>query len=576
MNNILTFLLLIALVVPVLSQVRDPGFPLPEGSNYQLSLGSTFSASGGDNSPVGPLRDRKRLVSGLAEALEVVRSQYAGSPSPEDLVKSSISGSLEALDPHSNYFDSKEFADFIAEQDSEYSGIGVTIASFFENGQFDSYALATQPNSPARAAGIEFGDKIIAVNETDVTGLESDLVRDIIRGSDGSSVELTIEKNLSRKVQKVRLRRKRLEQPSIPLHFMLNNGVGYVAMTEGFNYSTSAELKASMAALKRQGMTSLILDLRGNPGGLLDQAVGVAEQFLPAGSVVVSQRGRRAYDNRVWRSKLRSPETMPVILLVNRDTASASEIVAGALQDHDRALIIGERTFGKGLVQNVVDLPSGGALTLTGARYFTPSGRCIQRDYASVGSYEYFNDRNASSAVASSVVMKTDHDRPVFAGKGIEPDENISNKPLSRSERELIEQTFFFVRDYLRAKGVADFQKTGYFRLASDAASRSRLLEEFSRFAKVSGISVDDSNAIGDHLVYYLSLAASAENAEQVLLASDQVVIKAVENLPRARQMAREFDAAPPTQRDVFIEPGKFKAKQPAGSHRRRVENRRN
>jgi carboxyl-terminal processing protease len=574
-NYFLTAFLMLAFAAPILPQIKSLSPTENDAAQYFIKPGSSFTASGG-GSPSTAAEDRKRVVTDLAEALGVIRSQYFAKSNPEDLVKSSIEGSLKTLDPHSSYFDRKEFAEFIADQESEYSGIGVTIASFRDGKDVATFVLSTAANSPARQAGLEFGDKIVYVNGTDVRGLDSDIVRDVIRGSNASSLLISVEKNITRTVKQIRLRRKVLEQLSIPDYFLLQRGVGYVAMTDGFNFDTAKELSNSLIKLKAQGMKSLILDLRGNPGGLLEQAVAVAQQFLPAGTVIVSQRGRRAYDNRIWRSKNPFPDGMPLIVLVDRDTASASEIVAGALQDHDRALIVGERTFGKGLVQNVIDLPSGGALTLTGARYFTPSGRCIQRDYSMMSSYDYYNSRTAPVTSNATGPSKTDHNRSVFAGNGIDPDETISGKPFLNGERELIDQVFSFSREYARRINGKP-RPIKFAAGAEGSAIRAGILQDFGNFLKASestGVKQDLAN-IADQIEYYVGLASAVDHPNRTLITSDPVVVKAIQQLPKAQEMADASTTKPATNRDIFIKRPVSK-KQPVSSHHRRAENRRN
>ncbi len=316
----------------------------------------------------------------------------------------------------------------------------------------DTFIISTVPGSAAAAGHLRFGDKIVAVNGEKMSGEDSAVVRDKVRGKDGSIVRLQIERADSKSVQSVDLRRSVVPQPSIPDSYMLRPGVGYVDMTEGFNFTTSGELSQALKSLHRQGMTSLIIDLRNNPGGILEQAVKVAEQFLPAGRVIVSQRGRTRLDNRVWRSTNKNPETVPLVLLVDEGTASASEVVAGALQDYDRALIIGNRTFGKGLVQSVLNLPGGAGLTLTAARYFTPSGRSIQRDYSNGSLYEYYNGRsNLTGVDLAKLEAHTSTNRKVFGGNGIEPDEVIKGIEMNRDQVALLDPIFQFPR--IKASG---------------------------------------------------------------------------------------------------------------------------
>lgn len=576
----LTAILLFPLAAPVFSQTRSISID-QDAAPYFIKPGSSFSASAGLNEPADPtVFERKKVVSDISEILGILRSQYAGKISAEELVRAAIDGSLRSLDPHSSYFDSKEFQEFMSDQESQYSGIGATISSYRKNGRFETYVLGTQPDSPAAKADLHFGDKIIAVNGTEINDLDSDTVRDFVRGESGSMVRLTIEKNLSGQIRDVNIRRRSLDQPSIPTFFILKDGVGYIGMTEGFTFTTSAELRSALRELKRRGMTSLLLDLRGNPGGLLDQAVAVAEQFLPAGKLIVSQRGRKAFDNRTWRSKNVAPETMPVVLLVDRNTASASEVVAGALQDHDRALIVGEATFGKGLVQNVIDLPSGGALTLTGARYFTPSGRCIQRDYSSIGAYDYFNSRESVGKTSEGfAATKTDGNRIVFGGSGISPDDVLALRSNRTEQEQLIDAAFFFSREYIRNHNSELSQKVGFTDEAASAEA-GKLLSDFERFMASGGIKLsdkqvaDNSDFLVARIMYNLQIAAGAAHPERSLIAPDPVVMRGIEMVPKARELA----AIPGKTKnsDVFARPLRPKTKQPARSHTGRAENRRN
>ena len=249
------------------------------------------------------------------------------------------------------------------------------------------------------------------------------------------------------------LERAAVDLPSISGYYLLKPGVGYVALSRGFHSTTSDELSTAISSLKEQGMNQLILDLRGNPGGFLDQAIRVADKFLQRGQIVVSVRNRdgKAGD-RDWQAESGAPENFPLVLMIDEGSASASEIVAGAIQDHDRALIIGQPSFGKGLVQTIYPISGGTGLTLTTARYLTPSGRLIQRDYSNGSVYEYHFRRNANGDVkpddkTKSQMRRTDLGRPVYGGGGIEPDIKIE-PPTITNEQGVIWTTgvFMFVR----------------------------------------------------------------------------------------------------------------------------------
>jgi carboxyl-terminal processing protease len=292
-------------------------------------------------------------------------------------------------------------------------------------------------------------------------------------------------------------------------------------------------------------MESLIVDVRGNPGGVLDQAVKIAEKFLPAGDVIVTQKGRSRADNRVWRSANANPEKAAVVLLVDRDSASASEVVAGALQDHDRAMIVGEKTFGKGLVQSVMDLPAGAGLTLTTARYFTPSGRSIQRDYSDGSLYAYFN-RQAGGDPSKFKAAETDSRRKVYGGDGITPDEVVGGQLYTRDQSDLLDPTFFFVREALYGQHKS-INGTTVGPVSDSVGQGKRLSAEFAVYFKQRGgwelnsESLDrESDFIAARINYYLALARSGSGqARREDLKHDPAIARAIDLLPRAAELAR-------------------------------------
>ncbi|MEQ1923471.1 MAG: S41 family peptidase, partial [Pyrinomonadaceae bacterium] len=384
---------------------------------FSIKRGSTFAASGGSTTippNAEPETKTSRIAAEIRDAEDIIARYHIDGRkiSRAEMTTNALTGALHTLDPHSNFHDANDWKDLLDEQKSGYTGIGVTIANFERSGVLDTFILATNPGSPAFRAQLRYGDKIVAINGEKMTGKASDDVRDRIRGANGSVFRMSVERAATGRVETVEIRRGRVSQPSIPDAYILRPGVGYIELSEGFNYTTSDEFDTAIRSLKQQGMRSLVLDLRNNGGGIVDQAVKVAEKFLPAGTLILSQKGRSRIDNREWRSTNTNPETMPLVVLVNEDTASASEIVAGAFQDNDRAMIVGYKTFGKGLVQSVLDLPGNTGLTLTTARYLTPSGRSIQRDYSKIDLYDYFkHTQTAAGAVAPSIAMRTVTDR---------------------------------------------------------------------------------------------------------------------------------------------------------------------
>lgn len=547
-------------IFPFSSAVVAAQTPANESAPFTIALGKTFSASRDretvpTNSATGT-ESKNRITSELEEALSVIRQYHVlgSSIDPTALTKDSIDGMLQSLDPHSNYFDAAEYNQLLEEQQSEYDGIGSTISGYQKAGQLDTYIASAYPGSPAWRAGLRFGDRIVAVDGEPVAGLSAVSVSDAIRGKLGSIVKLSVERFPTGKVETVELRRVRVPQPSVTDAYMLRPATGYIALTDGFTFTTAAEVDKALQSLRRKGMRSLVLDLRGNTGGILEQAVKVAEKFLPEGSVIVTQRGRSRFDNRVWKSTNRSPETIPVVVLVDAETASASEIVAGALQDHDRALIVGEKTFGKGLVQSVMDLPAGSGLTLTTARYFTPSGRSIQRDY-SVSQYDYYRRRPTPGETnAAFPQAETSGHRKVLGGDGITPDEVVAGQHLTQPRLELLDPLFFFSLEVAagRVKGLEKYslgslQKASARSSAAVLPGADEILPAFRAFVQsegkwpvsaesLSGEAAFITSQVRKHLT---SVAFGNTAADRLRIESDRQVTKAVELLPTADRLAR-------------------------------------
>jgi carboxyl-terminal processing protease len=536
--------------------IGDP-FTLTKGSTFSASRPDGVAAGGNASATIGTVgaRDSVAQIKGdVSEAMDIIRANYVSGKKANyaELNKSSIEAMLHVLDPHSNFFDQTEYQDLMTDQNSEYFGIGATIANYTLDEQMGTFVISTAPDSPAARAGLKFGDRILTVNGTKADGKDSFDVRERIRGPRGTTVRMTVERAATKRVETIELRRGIVAQPSIPDSYMLRSTVGYIDFSGGFNYTTADELSTALANLHAQGMTSLVLDIRDNPGGILDQAVRVAEKFLPPGQVVVSQRGRSDLDNRVFKSNGRKTENIPLVVLVNGNTASASEIVAGALQDYDRALIVGEQTFGKGLVQSVIDLPSGAGLTLTTARYFTPSGRSIQRDYSSAGLYDYMHHKDAPAPI-NSPVSYTLGGRKVFGGNGITPDEPIKTELMNEPKFRLLDPIFAFSREVVngRIAGLESYRaarslEINYRVKPVDFPVTDEVLRAFANFvaahgsyAVLSGDITAEQKFITQRLRYnFISAAFGNITATQVLIESDSQVAKAVEALPRSRDLA--------------------------------------
>ena len=376
-------------VVPLfILALAIPGFIFAQQRQTQPPVGGT---SAGRRARPRPSATAP-ITEDFQEALRLVQDNYVDGRKLDynSIFKSSITGMLRSLDPHSNYFDKAEFDELKTDQRSEYYGIGASIFNYVVGDNVETFITATFENAPASRAGLRFGDRIVEVDGVKMTGQPAAEVRDKIRGPRGSVVKIMIERATDKQLQTVQITRDSVPQPSIPDYYLLKPGVGYIDMRRGFNYNTSEELQAALDELHAKGMTSLVLDLRDNPGGFLDQAIKVAQLFLPSGQRILTQKGRNGMRDGTFDSGNDTPDLTPLVILIDEGTASASEIVAGAMQDHDRALIVGTTSFGKGLVQSIIPLEYGAGLTLTSAKYYTPSGRLIQRDYSNGDLYDYY------------------------------------------------------------------------------------------------------------------------------------------------------------------------------------------
>jgi carboxyl-terminal processing protease len=383
-----------------------------------------------------------------------------------------------------------------------------------------------------------------------------------VRGEKGEAVELVVERAGVLDPITVRIRRDEVRLPTVRNAFMLRQGgIGYIALTGGFSSKTDEELNAALTRLKQEGMRQLILDLRGNPGGLLDQAVEVAQRFLPPGEKIVEVRGREdRYTPRVYEVPENNlPETMPMIILINRRSASASEVVAGALQDHDRALIVGENSFGKGLVQSVNKIWGGAGLTLTVAKYYTPTGRSIQRDYSSISFYDYYLKRNEEGQSAASAprgdAVFTDGGRTVYGGGGIAPDIEVKSTESGALRGKLLYGIFDFVRQ-LVAGQVVGFReytiKETQTRKDVSAEDINRypiteqLLAAFRQYIYAKPHFNVTEEQFNSNLSYIqnwmrreiITAAYGPEAGEQTYLSEDIQLKKAIESLDQARMLA--------------------------------------
>ncbi|REJ78884.1 MAG: S41 family peptidase [Acidobacteria bacterium] len=500
------------------------------------------------------------LVSDYGDALDVVDANYIDEIDREETLDSSIQSMLWSLDPHSAFFTKDELRKLYEEQASEFYGIGVSILQYRDG----VYVQSVIPGTPADKAGLRFGDRIVEVEGKDATEWSSYEVSQNVRGIRGTPVKIKVERAGVKESVPFEIVRDGVPFPSIRNYFMLKDNVGYVALSGGFQETTDAELDQAISDLRKKGMESLLLDLRGNPGGLLPQAIAVTSNFIPSGQTVVSVKGRaRGYDSRDLESEGGKMDDFPLIVLINGGSASASEIVAGAVQDYGRGLVVGSESFGKGLVQKIYPLPYGTGMTLTTARYYTPYGRSLQRDYSSGSIYDYFTHSDGEEANGESngaidakpkpkgTAVKTAGDRVFYGGRGIEPDIEVESLEYTPVRARINQAAFFFVRQ-LAAGQISGFgsYKTGKQTFQNVVPEGGLVINDALYDAFVSYAIADKENALSRQnfesepgysrakLREQLATARySSEAGQQVFIEQDPQVMKAVESIPEARKL---------------------------------------
>jgi carboxyl-terminal processing protease len=412
------------------------------GSVLQSRVGAQSSA---DESQ---LRDSLKTFANVYALVEQNYAEPIDSEKADAIIyDGAIPGMLRVLDPHSNFYDAKAYARMREEQRGRYYGVGMTIQ---QQGN-KVYVVYPAEGAPAFKAGIRAGDIIYAVDgklvsiDTKVPGAltSSDLVAKALKGPRGTHVQASMLREGQPKPLVFDLIRDEIPHSSVDLAYEIRPGVGYIHLTQ-FQEDTAQDVTKAIDSFGN--LKGLIFDLRGNPGGLLNQAVEVCDHLLAKGQAIVSQRGRAYPDQYYSATHGNGGRTFPIVVVVNRGTASAAEIVSGALQDHDRALIVGETTFGKGLVQTVYDMADHTmALALTTYHYYTPSGRLIQRNYSGVSLYDYYTHGGAQPAVnANREVRLTDAGRTVYGGGGITPDEKIESPKTNFFQDSLLFKDVFF------------------------------------------------------------------------------------------------------------------------------------
>jgi carboxyl-terminal processing protease len=473
----------------------------------------------------------------FTRVLAVVQANYAEPIDTDQVIyQGAIPGMLRVLDPHSNFFDPRQFALLREDQHGRYYGVGMTVGPR-EN---RTAVLAPYVGSPAYNAGIRPGDVILKVDDKATDGLTTTDVADLLKGPKGTIVRITVGREGSPQPLTFTVTRDEIPRHSVDVVTLLKPGIGYIRLSS-FNETTDHELAEALIQLNVSTLDGLIFDMRGNPGGLLNEAVSVADMFLEKNQLIVSHHGRASHESRYYAVRGNQGVTVPLVILINGSSASATEIVAGAVQDHDRGLILGETSFGKGLVQTVTALREGTGLALTTARYYTPSGRLIQRDYKSISLYDYHYNRKGPEHPTE--IKLTDSGRQVTGGGGITPDIAVPQPKLTPFQETLLRNDVFFpfeasvggfTRFFMGTK--PEITKQFVVDPAVLIQLRGYLTKHNVRFTEqdiAENLDWIKRKIKGEVFLYTYGLADSFK----VTLDADPQVLKAVESIPQARAL---------------------------------------
>ena len=485
--------------------------------------------------------DLDKDMKSVAAAYALVEKNFADPVSSEKaFYQGAIPGMLHTLDPHSNFVDPAEYKEMQRRQHAQYYGVGMQIT--MDGGKV--VVMEPFPGSPAFKAGMRLGDVISAVDGKDVAGMDSAAVAERLRGDKGTPVQVSVKREGSNEPFTATVTRGGIET-SVVDAFWVKPGIAYLGVTTFEAQNVSRDAEAQLAKMGEQNVKGLVLDLRGNLGGLVNEAVALAGRFLRNGQTVVSHRGRAEQEQRFNAKGNPLAQNYPIVVLVNGSSASASEIVSGALQDHDRAWILGETTFGKGLVQAQFPLTEGGALLLTIAHYYTPSGRLIQRDYSHGSFFDYYYARKDN--VESKDIQQTDSGRKVFGGGGITPDEKFVNTKSSIFQRRMGPQGgpnwfYRFANTYFGDKKPD---------LPQGWQPDDTVVERFHAFLKEKQVPITDEEFAESRAwvrsqirweFYYRTFGKNA--AERAKWQDDPEILKAIESLPKAQNLLSQAQKA--------------------------------
>ncbi len=486
--------------------------------------------------------DVKASLSAFTRVYDIVEANYADPVDPDLSIygppnspTGAIPSALRTLDPHSNFFDPRAFALLREDQEGKYYGVGMSIRE--RPGKMGKLVVVVEapiPGSPAFRAGLRPGDVVAKVNGKSTDGMNTAQVAEMLKGPKGTQVHVTVTREGYDQPIEVNITRDEISQKSVDDALMVRQGIAYIHI-RNFNENTNDELTDALRKLSEKNLQGLVLDLRNNPGGLLNEAVEVSDHFLEKSQLIVYHSGRQSPEKRYYATHGDDGNEFPIVVLINRMSASAAEIVTGALQDHDRALVMGEPSFGKGLVQSVYQLSEHTGLVLTTARYYTPSGRLIQRQYENVSLYDYYYHPELTKPTHAEVRL-TDGGREVYGGGGITPDIEFAEPKLTPAEETLVQHSAFFNF----AKYYLGIHKT----IPKDFQVNDAVLDEFKQFLAKEKIPFSDLDMtasldfVKNHIhIQLVDSIFGQEEADRISIADDPLVSKALDDMPQAKEL---------------------------------------
>ena len=495
-------------------------------------LGGVFGPGATGVSAASGEDEIRASIQSFSKVFDLVERNFADKVNADKaLLKGAIPGMLRTLDPHSSFFDQRDFQVLREEQKGHYYGVGMTVQG--RNGK--TIVIAPFQGSPAYKAGIRPGDVILQVNDKSTENLNTTEVADLLKGPKGTHVRVMITREGNAQPITFDIVRDEIPRKSVQDAFFVRPGIAYLHI-EQFNENTSREVEDNFKRLGENNVKGLILDLRNNPGGLLNEGVAVADRFLQKGQTVVAHRGRSSAEKPYVARNGNQGRDYSVVVLVNRYSASAAEIVAGAIQDHDRGWILGENTFGKGLVQTVYPLSENTGLALTTARYYTPSGRLIQRDYTNTSFFDYYYRKNLETKNLQDA-KPTDSGRIVYGGGGIAPDEKFEGEKLNRFQSQAIRRYVFF-------NFSAKYFGSHSTKLTKDWQPDQAVMNELHQFLLTDGMQFTEAEYLESQDWMKKQLrremfitAFSFEDARKMAIETDPMVLRAVESMTKAKEL---------------------------------------